>query len=266
MVTIPKLEMHITDACNLRCAGCTHYADHGLRGRLELSVATQWIAEWSRRVSPLRFSLLGGEPLLHRDVPRFLVVVRETWPGAELRLVTNGLLLARHPELWPVLASTSAILTVSEHARTPEYAERFAPALRLARERASDFGVRLDVRDCVTGWFKLYRGAGPAMRPFEDGDARRSWRVCETKHCLTLRDNALWKCPPVAHLPVVAAMHGLAAEGSWRPYLAYEPLELSATDDEIRGFVGRREEPVCEMCPVNLRSFEKSVTGGPAPW
>ena len=164
--------------------GCTHYADHGLHGSLELSVATEWLAAWSRRVSPLRFSLLGGEPLLHRDVrTRFLTVVRETWPAAELRLVTNGLLLARHPELWPVLASTGAILTMSEHARTPEYAARFAPAARSARERASAAGVRLEVRDCVTGWFKLYRGAGTSHATVRG--RRRAWELAR------VRDQAL---------------------------------------------------------------------------
>ena len=266
MITIPKLEMHVVDACNLRCTGCTHYADHGLRGVLDLPTGQAWLAAWGRRIAPLRFSLLGGEPLLHPDITGFLRAVRLTWPGTELRLVSNGLLLPRRPELWAVLADTDAVLTISQHSRAAGYLERFEPVLDLARERAADHGVRLEVRDCVDGWYKLYLGAGPAMLPFATADARRSWRACQTKHCLTLRENALWKCPPIAHLPSVAARHRLDPDGPWQPFLAYQPLDVEASDDAIRRFVGRQDEPVCQMCPTELRTFEKSVTGAPAGW
>ena len=59
MIAIPKLEMHVIDACNLRCTGCTHYADHGLRGAREIATATTWLTPWSSRVAPLRFSALA---------------------------------------------------------------------------------------------------------------------------------------------------------------------------------------------------------------
>ncbi len=266
MISIPKLEMHVTDACNLRCTGCTHYADHGLRGTLELDTGRAWVTGWGRRVTPVRFSLLGGEPLLHPELAGFLAVVRQTWPRTELRLVSNALLLPRHPELWPALASSGAVLTISRHSGDAGYLARFAPALRLAESRAAEFGVRLEVRDCVRGWYKLYLGVGPQMRPHATQDPRRSWSACQTKHCLTLRDNALWKCPPIAHLPSVAARHGLDPDGPWQPYLSYRPLELAADDEAIRRFVARQDEPICRMCPAEPRTFAKSISGDPAPW
>jgi hypothetical protein len=266
VITIPKLEMHLADACNLRCTGCTHFADQGLAGVLAPVIGARWLRCWAERVSPVRFSLLGGEPLLNPDVAQFVRLARATWPRTELRLVTNGLLLPRHEELWSALADTRSILTISLHSRAEEYVRRLTPALSLARRRCAELGLRLDERDAVNGWYKLYQGAGPAMQPFTDGDPAASWSVCQTKHCLTLRDNALWKCPPLAHLPLAARRHGLDRQPGWRPYLEYRPLPVTASDDEIRRFVARRAEPACGMCPARLRYFEKSVSGEPAPW
>jgi hypothetical protein len=76
----------------------------------------------------------------------------------------------------------------------------------------------------------------------------------------------LWKCPPLAHLPRVAARHGLAQRPSWQPYLRYRPLPATATADEIRAFFGRGPESFCGMCPARHRYFEKSLVGAPAPF
>src|SRR5205823_3285722 len=146
-------------------------------------------------------SLLGGEPLLNRRLPDYLRLVRSLWPDTRLRLVSNGLLLTRRPQLWEVLRETDTTLTVSVHSRGAVYRDRLQPNLELARSRAAEFGFRFEERDCVESWYKLYQGAGAAMEPFTDGDPRASWTACTTKHCVTLQDGALWKCPPLAHLP-----------------------------------------------------------------
>ena len=93
----------------------------------------------------------------------------------------------------------------------------------------------LEERDSIGEWYRLYRGDGARMEPFDEGRPFASWRVCRTRHCVTLRDNALWKCPPLAHLPAAAKKLALHENVRWKPYLAYEPLEPRATDDEIQG-------------------------------
>jgi Radical SAM superfamily len=266
VITVPKVEMHLAHACTLRCTGCTHYADHGLSGVVPFDVGAAWLRGWGARIRPLNFSFLGGEPLLNPAVPDFLRLARSLWPDSLLRLVTNGLLLDRAPRLWDALGDTAATLTVSVHSRADGYRARLLPNLELARARAAELGFRYEERDSVAGWYKLYQGAGAAMEPFTDADPRASWTACVTKHCVTLRDNALWKCPPLAHLPLVAARHGLGERPSWQPYLRYRPLPLTATADEIRAFFARGHESFCGMCPAQHSYFEKSVTGAPAPF
>ena len=259
MTTVPKIEMHLAHACNLACTGCTHYSDHGLSGVLDFQTGRFWLETWAQKVQPLHFTFLGGEPLLNRHVGRFLRTARELWPATRIRLVTNGLLLHRQPSLWDDIAGSNVVLTVSIHSREEAYEELIRPNIELARRQASERGFAYEERNSVDGWYKLYRGSGSAMQPFDYGDPRRSWSVCQNKHCVTLQNNRLWKCPPLAHLPRVTRLHGLEDDPAWQPYLDYEPLSPDATADEIRRFFGRGPEPSCGMCPVSLHPVEKSV-------
>jgi hypothetical protein len=208
----------------------------------------------------LRFSFLGGEPLLNDELPEYLRLARQRWPKTEIRLVTNGLLMGRWgPVLWASLGETDTLLTVSIHSRDPDYLARLAAAMKLIRANAEQYQVRWEKRDSVHGWYRLYLGAGREMMPFEDGSPRASWAACQSRHCVTLQDNALWKCPPAAHLPRAAAKLGLGQKPIWNVPLSYQPLPIDASDEEIRRFFARREEPICGMCPAKLEYFEKSI-------
>ena len=260
MIRVPKIEMHLAHSCNLRCEGCSHFSNHGLAGVVPLSEGGRWLREWSGRIEPLRLSFLGGEPLLNDELPGYLRLARELWRHTWIRLITNGLLLPLWgANLWSALAETATMLTVSIHSRDPDYCARLAAALQEARARANRHGLQYEERNSVDNWYRPYRGTGPNMEPFRDGNPAASWKVCENKHCVTLQDNALWKCPPMAHLPRVAAKYGLGNRPAWSVPLRYRPLTLDASDDEIRSFFARKSEPVCGMCPAKLEYFEKSI-------
>ncbi|MGW8392451.1 radical SAM protein [Pseudoduganella sp. HUAS MS19] len=257
---IPKLEMHLAHHCNLRCAGCSHFSNYRGGAAVTFAQGGPWIEAWAARVEPIHFTFLGGEPLLNPELPQFLRLAHSVWPFSNLRLTSNGLLLDRWgAPLWEVLAETNTRLTISIHSREPRYLELLEPRLVHASAEAKAYGVHYETRDSVNGWYRLYRGTGRDMLPFDDGNPKASWNACENKHCVTLQDNALWKCPPVAHLRRIAKAFELDRIPAWRTALHYVPLSLSATDDEIRAFIAGREEAVCGMCPAQLEYFEKTV-------
>lgn len=260
MLTVPKLEMHLAHACNLRCEGCAHYSNYGFPGVVALEDGGPWLRAWSARLRPVHFTFLGGEPLLNPALVAWLDLARELLPHTRLRLVSNGLLLHRWPTLWSALARTSTRLTISVHSSEPGYQQRLRAELAPAREAAARAGVELELRNSIDDWVRLYRGHGAAMEPFDDGEPATSWGACASRHCVTLQDNALWKCPPLAHLPRVAARFALASRPAWRPYLAYRPLQLDASDEELAAFYARGPEPSCGMCPARPEHFEKSVS------
>lgn len=92
---LPYIEYHVADHCNLNCRGCVHFSP---------LVAGQVFAEYEQVESDLHqlkklvpyveeIHILGGEPLLNKELWRYLKLTREVYPYAQIVVITNGLLL-----------------------------------------------------------------------------------------------------------------------------------------------------------------------------
>jgi MoaA/NifB/PqqE/SkfB family radical SAM enzyme len=95
-----NFEVHVTDHCNLNCAGCGHFSPLVKEGFLNpagfekdclrLSALTQG------RVGS--FSLMGGEPLLHPDIIDIITLTRKYFAKGNVRIITNGIALANQSD------------------------------------------------------------------------------------------------------------------------------------------------------------------------
>jgi MoaA/NifB/PqqE/SkfB family radical SAM enzyme len=216
------------------------------------------MAAWRPRLRIERFSLLGGEPTIHPDLPGFVELARRHWPEAHLRLVTNGFFLHRHPRLPLVLqGDPNAAIYISVHHDSPEYRETMRPFLELAQSWVDEYGIRVEIRRSFRNWTRRYHGSGDAMEPFDDGQPRRSWERCPAKTCPQLFEGRIWKCAPLAYLPMQDAKYGLSDR--WREYLQYQPLDPACSDAELLEFFAREDEPVCGMCPAKPKRFQLPV-------
>lgn len=253
-----KLELHVAHGCNLSCESCSHYSNHAHAGIVSLEDADRWMALWSRRVSVTRFSLLGGEPTIHPELPRFVGLVRKHWPRTNIEIVSNGFFLHRHPSLPAVLAADpDARLVISVHHMAQEYQEKLKPVFALLQEWRRDHGVVATIRPAHKNWTRRYEGFGDTMLPFEDADPRASWETCPARHCKQLLDGRIWKCAPLAYLPMQKAKYRLSEK--WDPYLGYQPLEPDCSPAELQAFAALEDEAACGMCPAKERLFELPV-------
>jgi hypothetical protein len=250
-----NLELHVAHSCNLRCESCSHYSNHGHLGMLSPGEAEAWMAPWTTRLAPMQFSLLGGEPAANPKLVQFVLLARRAWPRAQLRIASNGLLLHRHPDLPEALAMAgNAVLEVSVHHASDEYRARIEPALDLIRGWARNYPIRIRLIHSYAGWTRRYKGFGAAMEPYEDESPRRSWEICPARRCQQLHEGKIWKCAPLAYLPMQDRKYGLSEK--WREYLRYEPLSADCSDAELNAFFDREEESVCGMCSASLDPFE----------
>src|SRR5579863_3094284 len=108
-----SLRISVTDHCNLRCQYCMPEENYAWLPRTEI-LRFEEIATLARIFIDLgvdRLRLTGGEPLLRRDLPQLIRLLKEAgregrasggnghFMGSRLRdlsLTTNGLLLATH--------------------------------------------------------------------------------------------------------------------------------------------------------------------------
>ena len=251
---IPNLELHVAHGCNLSCESCSHYSNQGHKGSITPAEAAAWIKSWASRIEPAKFSLLGGEPAINPALAAFVPLVRTFWPTSELRVVSNGLLLHRHPELPRALAEAgNAVLEISLHHDSEAYRRRMEPVLALIEKWKRDDRIQVRLLRSFESWTRRYKGVGAAMDPFNDGRPRTSWQNCTARTCPQLHDGAIWKCAPLAYLPMQHAKYGLSEK--WAPYLRYEPLQPGCSEAQLREFFAREEESHCGMCPARPERF-----------
>lgn len=253
---IPYAEILISDGCNLHCDGCQNYSNYGFKGNLDASKVAEDLREWSERISPASFQILGGEPLLHPDLSSIIHATAKSWPHAYKIVVTNGLLIERRQDIINALLETDTALKVSIHSNDPKYLDRLRdiyPELR----RLMSLGVRVGIAD-YREFFRTYRGVGKYMRPHNHNPSE-SWRDCSAKNCLNIYNSRLWKCQTISQLRKPLEKFSLLDHSDWKPYLDYQGLPLTASDDELSEFLSRESEEICSICPDKKINYQKDV-------
>jgi cyclic pyranopterin phosphate synthase len=90
------LRISVTDRCNLRCVYCRPVKDFTPIDHFDILSYEEYLRV-IRLAAPLgltKIRLTGGEPLARRGFSRFLAEAMAAAPGMDIRLTTNGTLLA----------------------------------------------------------------------------------------------------------------------------------------------------------------------------
>lgn len=183
------LEAHIVDHCNLKCKGCGHFSP----------IADEWFAdpnEYARDMQQLQnlFSTihmirpLGGEPLLHPEIERFLFSTRSCFPKADIRIATNGILLDRLPDsFWETCKTHSITIDFTVY---PPLRKKEKSLVNLARTK----GVR--IRATRTSSFYAFSNLKG------NSDPNKGFQKCSTRaYSPNLREGKLYICqvPSLVH-------------------------------------------------------------------
>ena len=89
---IPYFETHITEACNLKCRGCSHFSVFAKPKHKDLDEFDREFKRLSEIEEIGVMRLMGGEPLLNPNFMEYLRIARGYFPKSYIALVTNGIL------------------------------------------------------------------------------------------------------------------------------------------------------------------------------
>ena len=90
---LPYLQIDITNKCNLNCAGCSHFSPLVTKDTVYFYDVNQYEKELKQLATMFEFGqigLLGGEPLLHPDIEKFIEVSEAIYPNRQIIIKTNG--------------------------------------------------------------------------------------------------------------------------------------------------------------------------------
>ena len=239
----PKLDVQVCDHCNLRCAGCLHFAPLAEERFLDLDeyahdlerlAAVEGIDGYFGSVV-----LMGGEPLLHPDIAEVVRTTRAHLPNERIDLCTNGLLLKRmDDDFWDALAECGVGIAISPYPIKLDY-EGLG---ELARSKGVRASFAIDITGTAEGKQAFIR---LALDPEGECDPVQSFASCPFGGCfLQLARGAIWPCQ-------VSALHGAFARrfGYGMRDEPGDSLALDVIDSagDIEGF-RRRPHPMCRYC------------------
>lgn len=264
MISVPALEWNVSRACNLSCKGCLTLSDFPHTEVFSKETIKQWYLPWCNKIAPKNLAILGGEPLLNKEIIDIILMTKEMWNSEYteyFELITNGFLLYKYPDLPKVLFDCNCVLVISVHGDSPAYQKKVKEMEDIVKNWEATYKIQVkwhvDDKEKGLEWNRVFRGDGLDIRPHEDNNIESSWKNCPTgQTCFQLYKKNIYKCPLPAYLPEHKEKFGL--HKSFDKYLdSYKPLRPGSTDTEIIEFFSRKAECICNICPAKPILLDK---------
>jgi len=257
MPILPYMELHVADACNLRCKGCSHFSNliAGARNPSlqEYEESLKLLSEKFYSIDKLR--LLGGEPLLNPELPQYVRIARKFFPLSDIRVVTNGLLVTSvSDELIDAMRENAGSFDISRYQPTSEKLPEIIGFLDRNR-------VMYHIGEPIeTFWVRLCRGEMDYQEVFYHG--------CHNGHrgdlCRFLRGGRLYVCPFVPMLYEVKEYFGFDISEE-----EFQENGVDLADKDGWEILSRLYEPftLCRYCADHQRTIPWSVgKASPEDW
>lgn len=238
-------EFHLVEHCNLKCAGCTHFAPLAKEEYLSIEEFESDI----KRLSALshkkaRFiNLLGGEPLLHPDIQQFLYCAREHFPDSIIRVVTNGIKLTEMSEsFWTACRENNIIIGITEYPIEIDYKERIELIKRKGIQFESFSGGDVP-RDEM---WRLSLDERGLNRPIEN-----FMRCPRANACVFIKHGRMFNCATMANIDHFNNYFGTDFRISKEDGIdIYKVKDI----DEILSFLAA-PKPFCRYCSIDSRKY-----------
>lgn len=185
---VPYIEVNLTDACNLKCKGCTHFSS------LYEESSIYPLYDYEKDLRKLRnagqifrLRLLGGEPFLIKNLHEYIRITREIFPESMIEIVTNGLLVTKvKQEIMMAIRDYDICISVSLYLPTCKIKKEIEEQLR-----AYDILYYFDTGNTEREITMFYRN----LTLQDTHDAEISNSVCLSSACTFLRRGRIYKCP-----------------------------------------------------------------------
>lgn len=232
-----RLLYHVTDHCNLNCRGCTHFSNISEK---HFSDIGQYRGELDRLTHVFsditEIYLLGGEPLLHPELPAFIETTRDHFPNSRINLMTNGVMVNRMgEEFWDAMRVTGAWLLCDDY---PVGASR-----EEIDRLANDHGVLIEWTEPREEFFKLPIDLTGSQ------DAAVSFRQCRgVMNCPVMKDGRLYPCAYIAFIDIFQNKYDV-------PDIEAGPADSISIDEDPYEIMRFLMEPVpwCRHCDFDHR-------------
>ena len=143
--TLPRVQYHIADHCNLNCVSCSHFSSLVKEERfIDSEEVKRDLIALKRLVKHIeRIDILGGEPFLNKDWKKFVEITREIFSFSEITIITNGTLIWKmSDEDWEFIRQNDVYFRMSLYKPFWKKADEIA---QLLKEKGIRYSVNFRV-------------------------------------------------------------------------------------------------------------------------
>ena len=269
MHNIDYLDIMIQYSCNFSCAGCITMSDYKRSGYVSADEGLGWLDHWKLKINPAVVCLFGGEPTMNPNLYQWIKNVRNTWPSATIKIITNGSLLDKVNLVDYFFNFQPATLQISLHYKETEKRQEIKKKLitqiktlnknfkikekdpNKPHEQFNFFAENFEIIIAEFGEFiKPYKGYGKHMLPWNSSSIHQSHSKCGSPRNPVLYKNRLYKCGPIANLKDTLTLFNIENKTEWQPYLEYQGNDCN---DDLTTFVQQigKPEEICSMCSAS---------------
>ncbi len=181
---LDTLEIHVADHCNLNCKNCSMFCGLVKKPKYSDYMQTQNSLYILKGIFNhiKRIRVIGGEPLLNRELDKYLYMIRNIYPNSNIRVITNGIL---------VTAMKDNLITAFKETASKLIVTSYLPLIKRI-DKINDFlkekGINYEISEVVTDFQKIYDYTGKQ-------DKYLSFNACHWKGaCATLYENQIAPC------------------------------------------------------------------------
>lgn len=196
---IPRLEISLIDACNLKCKGCEAFASiYKDDSVLSYDDFVQDLQRLRKVGHYARIVLTGGEAFLLKNLDQYISATRKLYPEADIEIVTNGLLIPSLDEkILLSVKENDVFLSIAPYIPTLKIKEKIIEVLE-----KYEIGSYFDARGEIASFRRTLM-----LNPVNN--AETSNKVCPSSGCICLKEGKLYKCAVDAQINDVYCYYGL---------------------------------------------------------
>ena len=231
-------EVHVTDHCNLNCRSCDHFSPLSNPYFIDLNK----LEEDYRLLAPVshrffnQIHLMGGEPLLHPEIEKIMILTRTYFPKTTIWLYTNGIkLLSMQESFWKTCSEYSIQIYISKYPINIHYKQVCA----IMDKWHLIYAVSTEVE-----YFFHY-----ALDPSGKQNHRKSYETCDWGGVyIQLKNGILYPCARIAYIEKVNNTFGLKLKCTKEDFLEIKKLSRW----NFLKFV-TKSKPFCRYCTMERR-------------
>jgi len=240
------IEVHIVEHCNLNCAHCLHFSPLAEKKFINLENLKNDLICLSKFTNlEGGICLMGGEPLLNKEILNIISIVRDVYPIIPVTILTNGILLNSIDDVFFLTCNKNNInLEISAYPIKIPFKDiikkcrKFNVKLHLHQVSLGE-GIKLDADVKIGAFSKL---------PLDingEGDSEKNWNKCPI-YCPQLCNGKLYRCCTSAYIAYFNKFFNKNLHISSRDFIDI----YNITKDGIKEFFSRPLD-FCKYCKID---------------